>query len=303
MNSSTSDVVSTLLQRRMYYSATNGVAILVCLLAVILVCCLRLYTKVVYRLATYQVSAALVLATVSVFQIFFINYNQNQAAYSGLCAFNGYLTVYSLWMKLLFTMWITFHLFCFAVLRKNLKKLECMYVVTSLLIPAAIAAVPLTTYTYGLSPFAVCYIYGTNGSQNTALIERFALWDGPAMALLIAASVAKVVMVIKLICRVRWRFKYEPINEGDQFCKALKQLLPLAAFPILFIVFKIPNFIFHLYLLFNSLSEAIYVLNILFTTLWSLSSGVTLLVHIFVDRLCSRNKANMPRAWYTIVCR
>ena len=299
MNSTISDAAST--QRRAYSSATHGVSVLVCLLAVILVCYLKLYKKVVYRLALYQVLAALLLATVNVFQIIFINYNKNLTVYRGLCTFDGWLTVYSLWVELLFAMWVTFHLFCFAVLHKNLKKLEVLYVVTSLLVPAVIASVPLMTHIYGLSPLAACYIYGTNGSQNTALIERFALWDGPAMALLLAASIAMVAILIKLTYRVfcNWRFEYESISDGDQFWKALKQLLPLAAFPILFFLFIIPNFIFHLYLLFNSPSEAIYILNLLFTSLWTMSSGGTLLLHIAVVRLCSRKNLSMLSARFT----
>ena len=142
------------------------------------------------------------------------------------------------------TMWVTFHLFCFAVLHKNLKKLEVLYVVTSLLVPAVIACIPLITKTYGRNPDgSVCYIYAFN---DVASIERFALWDAPAMIILLAASAAMVVMVIKLTGRVCLR-SYEPITDGDQFWKALKQLLPLAVFPILFFIFEIPLFIFHLY--------------------------------------------------------
>ena len=81
---------------------------------------------------------------------------------------------------------------------------------------------------------SVCYIYAFN---DVASIERFALWDGPAVIILLAASTAMVVMVIKLTGRVCLRSTYEPITDGDQFWKALKQLLPLAVFPI---------FVFHL---------------------------------------------------------
>ena len=64
---------------------------------------------------------------------------------------------------------VTFHLFCFAVLHKNPKKLEVLYVVTSLLIPAGIASVPLITQSYGANPSGtLCYIY----ASNISLIER-----------------------------------------------------------------------------------------------------------------------------------
>eukprot|EP00731_Ephydatia_muelleri_P036475 Em0262g3a len=180
-------------------------------------------------------------------QVVFINYDIDKSSiiYGRVCTAIGFLGVYAEWTKLLFTMWVTFHLFCFAVLHKNLKKLEVLYVVTSLLIPAVIAAVPLITHTYGLSPGGnICYIYA---NTSVAFIERLALWDGPTMLMLIAASTAVVVMVTKLTSQVRRRSKYEPITDGDQFMKALKQLLPLAAFPMLFFIFEIPVFILHMY--------------------------------------------------------
>ena len=108
-------------------------------------------------------------------------------------------------------MWVVFHLFCFAVLHKNLKKLEVLYVVTSLLVPVVIAAVPLVTHSYGLNPDGdVCNIYA---NTSVAFIERLALWDGPAMLMLIAASAAMVVMVIKLAIQVCGR-RYAYTNQS-----------------------------------------------------------------------------------------
>ena len=135
------------------------------------------------------------------------------------------IDVYTEWTKLFFTGCVAFHLFCFAVLHKNLKKLEVLYVVSSLLVPALIAIVPLITHTYGLSPGGnICYIYA---NTSVAFIERLALWDGPAMLMLIAVSTAMVAMVIKLASQVcRRSMQYEPITDGDQFWKVLKQLLP-----------------------------------------------------------------------------
>ncbi|KAL5509158.1 hypothetical protein EMCRGX_G004468 [Ephydatia muelleri] len=230
--------VSTSISNHAVLAVTNGVSVLVCLLAAILLCCLKLYKKLVYRLALYQVLSALALASVGAMQVVFINYDESPNMYGRVCIAIGFLWLYSQWTKLLFTMWVTFHLFCLAVLHKNLKKLEVLYVVTSLLVPALIVAVPLITHTYGLSPGGnACYIYA---NTSVAFIERLALWDGPAMLMLIVASTAMVVMVTKLTSQVCRRSKYEPITDGDEFTKALKQLLPLAAFPMLFFIFAIP---------------------------------------------------------------
>ena len=256
MNSSDSNV-----DDKRVITVTNSVSVVVCLLAAILVIILKLYKKIVYRLALYQVLASLALATIVLLQ--------------------GVLLLYADWMKLLFTMWVTFHLFCFAVLHKNLKKLEVLYVVTSLLVPAVIACIPLITHSYGRSQDGTaCYIYAFH---DAASIEMFTLWDGPAMIFLLATSTAMVVMVIKLTGRVCLRARYEPITDGDRFWKALKQLLPLAAFPILFFFFEIPVFIFHVYATTSSTPNmALEISKSVFISLWSMTSGGTLLIHIFV---------------------
>ena len=80
------------------------------------------------------------LAMASSMEIVFINHDELLYIHGRLCIVVGLLVMYTEWMKLLFTMWVTFHLFCFAVLHKNLKKLEVLYIVTSLLVPALIAA-------------------------------------------------------------------------------------------------------------------------------------------------------------------
>ncbi|KAL5509159.1 hypothetical protein EMCRGX_G004469 [Ephydatia muelleri] len=204
------------------------------------------------------------MASVGTMQVVFINYDES---YGRVCTAIGFLWLYTEWTKLLFTMWVTFHLFCFAVLHKNLKKLEVLYVVTSLLAPEVVVAVPLITHTYGLSTGGnTCYIYA---NTSVAFIERLALWDGPAMLMLIAASTAMVVMVTKLTSQVRRRSKYEPITDGDQFTKALKQLLPLAAFPLLFFIFEIPVFILHIYTIqYSAPNEGIVISAEICVSLW-----------------------------------
>ena len=275
------------------FAVVNGVSVLVCLLAAILMCCLKLYKKLVYRLAFYQVLSALAMASIGAMQVVFINYDESPNIYGRICTAIGLLQLYTEWTKLLFTMWVTFHLFCFAVLHKNLKKLEVLYVVTSLLVPALIAIVPLVTYAYGLSPVGeYCYIYA---NTSVAFIERLALWDGPAMLMLIAVSTAMVAMVIKLASQVCRRSEYEPID-GDQFWKALKQLLPLATFPLLFFIFEIPVFLYHVYTTQHSRpNEGMLISGSVFFALWSASSGATVIIHISVARICGRKRKHIKQ--------
>ena len=291
MNSSSGSVQN--LTADITYAVTNGVSVLVCLLAAILVIGLGLHTKVVYRLSLYQVLASFALATVETLQIVFINYNKYPEHYVKACTAVGWFALYCRWMKLLFTMWVTFHIFCFAVLHKNLKKLEILYVVTSLLIPAAMAVVPVITSTYGLSILNTCFMFSKNDSNHNALIERLALWDGSAMFILLGASAAMIAMIIK----VGWMFlrnnMHDPNSDRDQFGKALKQLLPLAAFPILFFVFIVPVLVFDIYVTRSSTigpNDPLPLSALICISLWSMSSGVTLIVHISVTRLYGRKQ-------------
>ena len=260
--------------------ASMSASVLLCLLAAILVFVLKLHRKVVYRLALYQVLASLALAMVGALQAIFVNYSKNPYIYDPICTVMGYLNLFTEWMKLLFTMWVTLHLFCFVVLQKNLKKLEVLYIVSSILGPALIAVVPLITKTYGLD--TVCYV---NLQPSIGYIEKVALWDGPAIFILLGASAAMMAMVIILTRRACRRLMYEPIIQGGQYRKALQQLLPLAAFPFLFFIFELPVLAFHIqtYMhLDRSYSTTMEIIDLVFFSLWSMTSGGTLLLHISV---------------------
>ena len=278
MNSNTSHNVSAVL----VYSV-NGVSIGACFLASVLVLCLKLYKMLVYRLALYQVLAALILTANTFFNVA----TSRNISSSSLCIAAGWSSLYCQWMKLLFTMWVTFHLFCFAVLHKNLKKLEVLYVVTSLLVPAVIAVIPLTTHTYGHSPLG-CYIHGFNNTNRIAFIQRYALWEVPASAVLFAASTAMVVMVIKLACGIRWRLKYEPITDSDPHWKALKQLLPLSVFPIVSLMFLVPVSVYSYSAESSTVNKDMKLTAAVCFSLWSMASGATLIVHISVAHLCHK---------------
>ena len=271
------------------FTSLSGISCILCLLAAILVLALKLYSKIVYRLALYQVLSSLAFAMVETLGIIFVNYRQNPEVYGGLCLAFGWLNLYFRWVKLFFTLWVTFHLFCFGALQKNLTKLEPMYIVTSILLPVLIACVPLITHSYGLVSVGACYIHLDNDTQYIAVIEGFALWDGPAMVLLSIAAVAMIIMMIKLTHRVCWRLRYETLTTGDQYWKALKQLLPLAAFPILFFLLIIPELILHIYQIRTSTpDQGLAAVASACISLWGVSSGVTLLLHISLALLCDR---------------
>ena len=273
------------------FCVLNGASVLVCLLAAIMVFALKLHSKIVYRLALYQVLSALAFSTVQTLEIIFLNYEKSPVVYGRLCNTIGWLVMYTQWMKLLFTAWLTVHLFCFGVLYKNLKKLEILYVVTSLLVPIIFATVPIITRSYHIDRLG-CYISDANGTNPDAGIELFVLWAIPALVILLAASIAMVIMVMKMAYRVCLRLKIEAITDGDQYWKAFKQLLPLATFPILYFLFVIPVLVYYVYAEESSTSnKGVILAASIFIAMWGISSGMALLVHILLVRLyCARRK-------------
>ena len=189
-------------------------------------------------------------------------------------------------MKVCFAAWVTFHLFFFAVFHKNMKILEVLYVLSSLVVPALLACVPFTTHSYGLQG-SVCWIqsWKDNCPTNIAVVgvvEQFALTYGPSMAILLIVSVAMVVMVITILYRSR---KYH----NEQNSKALQQLLPLAVYPILFFVFTIPPFVNRLYgtkpNVPHDTAYALSMMGAVTVASWSFFTGISLIVHIVVAKL------------------
>eukprot|EP00731_Ephydatia_muelleri_P013170 Em0007g480a len=145
----------------------------------------------------------------------------------------------------------------------------------------------------------VQYIFSTNNTdQHIAFIESLTLWDAPA-TILLAASIAMIVVIIKFARAVSCRrSEYEPITEGgDQYWKALTQLIPLAAFPMLFFLFVIPEFVYGFSAQLPTLSKGMELTAAVFISMWGMSSGTAVIAHITVVRLCtyrSRN-ANVKR--------
>ncbi|KAL5467425.1 hypothetical protein EMCRGX_G031646 [Ephydatia muelleri] len=198
-----------------------------------------LYRQFLYRLAAYQVTASLLHAIIAISQFAFLNYDYSKHP---SCVVVGYLYLTTVWMKTCFGFWITFHLFCFAILLKNTKKLEPLYVVTSILFPIAISSVPLATGSYGPTG-EWCWMEARKCDKAAGFIEQIALWSGPAFVVLILQSIAMLTIMITVYYRA-----YGKSDHGrDQYRKAFKQLLPLVAYPVLFCILVTPPLIARVY--------------------------------------------------------
>ena len=264
-------------------TATAGASIVVCTLSIISLVLLKLYTKPSYRLALYQVSSSLLFGVAGL-GAFYTSPTHNPDFDLALCKAFAFLTQYTIWMILMLTACLTLHLFCLSVLYNNLGRLEAVYVLCSLLVPLAIAVIPFSTHTYGLSD-AWCWIQNWDGLEKIVPgeAEQYALFYGPAFVILLVCIAALVVMCGILSCRAYRKGKGWQEIGGEQHQLLLKQLLPLIIYPIILFLFFIPPFANRLYTIWD-LHPPIPLLyaTVLFITLWSMAPGLALLIHMIM---------------------
>ena len=127
------------------HSGSALLSTIMCLFACLVVVCLRLHRQIAYRLALYQILSTLFYSFTEVLTLLLINFNKENGYYIRACTATAFLIMYSLWVQQLFTLFVTFHLFVYVVLLKNMQKLELGYIFTAILLPLF----PATTCTFG----------------------------------------------------------------------------------------------------------------------------------------------------------
>ena len=262
------------------HASLGAVSFATCLAALCWLLHLKLYKQFLYRLAAYQVMASLFHALLLVCQFAFLEYSDSKYP---SCVTVAFFYQIALWMKASFGGCITFHLFCFAVLLKNMSRLEPLYVVTSILFSVVVSSVPLITKSYGPTG-EWCWIEGKQCGDvyKTGFIEQIAVWFGPAFLMLVLQSIAMLTMIITVYYRAHQ--KSDRITFGrERNKKAFKQLLPLVAYPILFCVLIVPAMVNRVYG-FASITHSFFLLIVVTVCapFYNLSAGLTLIVHIGV---------------------
>ena len=183
-------------------------------------------------------------------------------------------------------------MFCYVVFYKNMKRLEFMYVVTSLVVPLFLAIVPFTTDTYGLAG-SWCWIQsqrnncpGTNNLLIGGVAEQFTLLYAPGIITLLVESVAMGMIVAITYYRKRQNTLQD---NGVIQTKVMRQMLPLAAYPITFCVLFLPPFIYRVYGISSKPPKSLLITTALCIQLWSVTAGLSLWVHITII-ICMRGR-------------
>lgn len=285
------------------------VAFSVCLIAVILVIVLKLYKYKVHRLAMYQVLAALFYGITCSFELAIIKSNNIKETWVNemtVCKAAGFLLEYGLWVKLMFTLGLTFYLFCYSVLHKDFKKFEVIHILISIFFPLLFTWIPFVRDTYGLAG-AWCWIKNWNNnnpSNHSSIgeIEQIVLLYGPAMVCLSVAAIVVIVIIVVLLRRAYGYSNYTPNDEQttpllsqnrEAYKRVFKQVLPLIAYPILSVALYIPAFINRLIgTLCNCVSFYSFMWSAISLPALSLFAGLTLIIHIVVLKCVNNRQTN-----------
>ena len=288
----------------------------VCLTPAVLVFVFKLHEYFVLRLALYQVLAAFSWGLVLTLEMIFLDVTLKD---NGLCVAIGFFFLYFSWVKLLFTTWLVVHLFCLAVFyrdpQKDCKFYELVCVIISIVVPLLFLWVPFVNGAYGPAG-AWCWIesWKYNCIDNISIAgvtEQFLLWHGPAMTCSIIESIATVVIILRLL------FCYRPDDDDVQDesasllrkkkrHNALKELLPLLAYPILFCVLLIPQLINRIIGAADTdqLNIKAILASGISVPLQPFFAGLTLLIHVIVLKVhCRRTELQIstyytyPNAW------
>ena len=288
------------------YGGEGIVSATVCLTALFLIIKLKFYKDVLQRLLLWQLIAALGLSLYNILNLLFMNYNEETSSntYTTLCSIVGYIGTVTFFVKIAFTLWLTIFLFCCLVcLRdpKKLSKMEILYVSTSLGLPLLVSLIPFIHHSYGIAG-AWCWITewrdecASDDKLVLGVVEEDMFYGSGALIALINA-VLLIIILFTVLCRMKCNCtsssEREELLETVQLKhrNLLKKLLPLAAYPLMFlflIMFPLTNRIYGG--IEKRISFPLFVLHAAVEPFWGLFVGVAIIVHIIVTEWKKKKK-------------
>ena len=290
------------------YSGTGMGSAVVCAVAMVMMGVMRLYKHFIYRLAVYQVLGSFLQAFSMGLVLTTLDYDDKLLYYRVACNLTAFFQQYSMWVKLLFTSWLTFHLFSYVVFFKNLKRLEWLYISSSVLGPLLISWIPFIHHSYGLAG-AWCYIRSWKDDCPTekyseGIVEQFGLYYGPAALSLLVNIIAIGVMVVVMLWRARKSVQSTELQSlvgaRDQYVEVLKQTLPLLIYPVIYFTLLLIPLSNRFYMAVSSSNNYGYVFaHAVAHPLMCFFAGLVLIIHMcYVLRWRSRGRPTESNADY-----
>ena len=210
---------------------------------------------------------------------------------------------------------------------KKIKKLEPCFVIFAVIFPLLFSWIPFLHDTYGLSG-AWCWIRVYHHSECTyyyeGLIEQYVLWYAPFSLILLVNSIVTIAISAVLCHRA---FKKRPAHtptvnavdvekpnvvkfeepkietESDRYKKALKDSLPLLAYPIIYNIsswFTLANRIRRA--IFPGGSYASWIIHAIAAPTWASSAGIVFIIYIIAKKkLTKKSIVKAAHSWRKIL--
>lgn len=260
-------------------------ALLLFVTAISLVAIFKLHKLLVYRLALYQViSATLSLVIFFVYELYLngcitVNFEGSAVLLS--------LIASSVLLKSILTLWIIFHLYALSMCHRNCKKLEKMYIGSSIVVSIVVFILTLTLRIEEITN----YRYDTSPASDW--IELLSLTCIVLLLLLLSLPLI-FIMGVTLCCRACETRNGVTSEHQNEHKTVLYEMVPLLVYPILYLVLSIP---FLLYLI-SFYAEGVYMDSLFFQIcqfappvavfFWNITCSCTLIIHVLI--MISRKK-------------
>ena len=236
-NDSCNHSISDEIRRKVLIAFTSSglISAVACITAILLMICFCMHKQLIHRLMLYLLFSALFFSISIVIQLSGLRQDYWKGVHYEWCIAEGFLILYSLWVMLLSTLNITIHLTIMVIFYmhyKKLSKLEPFYILFPWLFPLLFTWIPFINDTYGIAgPWCWIKLYNNHYDlTEIGTIEEYSLWYGEFFVLLIINTFT-IITVITVLCKRAYTGDQQI---GMSYNKALKQTLPLIAFPILY---------------------------------------------------------------------
>ncbi len=262
---------------------------------------LKVYKHFAHRLAMYLVCSSILTNIIHISQFALLpclNLDEEK-----LCNNIGPLRQYFMSVELLFAVCFTFHLFCLTVLQRSFKYSEHIYVFVATVGPFALLVwIPYCwdDYRYGID-VAWCGIKSQNETagfyeDKTDIGLHFGIWYGPVLFLQCINAVEVIVILIAICYRLRSLKRDEEvlINRVNANEKALKEVVPLVVYILIFFILTVVPFAHRLYLDKCNIHLCFAIVHVICDGLWGFNCSFAQLTHLYINRKLTR-KQNKKR--------
>ncbi len=271
---------------------------------------LKVYKHFAHRLAMYLVCSSILTNVIHISQLALVVRDpcEHVEFVNMTCNLIGPLRQYFMSVELLFAVCFTFHLFCLAVLRRDFKHLEGIYILVATVSPVFVVFLPYLWNAYGVD-VAWCGIKSQNetGSyQDDIYIGlHFGIWYGPVLFLQCINAVEVIVILIAICYRLRSLKRDEEalINRVNANKKALKELVPLVAYILIFFILTVVPFGSRLIISYATTDEnwiaCFAIVHVICDGLWGSNCSFAQLTHMYINRRLTRKQNKNLQSGFT----